>query len=68
MPAMSDCSWPIVPWILRILTRFAGNRHPNLGETEEALSGCQVRASQRGNPHLTAAFPRLEAWILSRPV
>ena len=39
-----------------------------MGETEEVLSGCQVRASQRWNPHLTAAFPRLEAWILSRPV
>ena len=46
MPAMSDCSWPVVPWILRILTRFAGNGHPNLGETEEALSGCQVRARE----------------------
>ena len=27
-----------------------------------------VRASQRGRQHWSAAFPRLEAWILSRPV
>ena len=27
-----------------------------------------MRASQRGRQHWTAAFPRLEAWILSRPV
>ena len=28
----------------------------------------RVRASQRGRQHWSAAFPRLKAWILSRPV
>ena len=28
----------------------------------------RARASQRGRQHWSAAFPRLEAWILSRPV
>ena len=37
------------------------------GETQEVL-GARARASQRGRQHWSAAFPRLEAWILLGPV
>ena len=33
-----------------------------------SLVDARARASQRGRQHWAAAFPRLEAWILSRPV
>ena len=39
-----------------------------VGETEKALVDARARASQRGRQHWSAAFPRLEAWILSKPV
>ena len=32
-----------------------------------SLVDARARASQRGRQHWTAAFPRLEAWILARP-
>ena len=38
------------------------------GKVRRSLVGARARASQRGRQHWTAAFPRLEAWILSRPV
>ena len=38
------------------------------GKLKRALVDARARASQRGRQHWTAAFPRLEAWILSRPV
>ena len=38
------------------------------GKLRRSLVDARVRASQRGRRHWTAAFPRLEAWILSRPV
>ena len=38
------------------------------GKPRRFLVDARVRASQRGRQHWTAAFPRLEAWILSRPV
>ena len=38
------------------------------GKPSRFLVDARVRASQRGRQHWTAAFPRLEAWILSRPV
>ena len=39
-----------------------------MGKAQEALIDARARASHRGRQHWTAAFPRLEAWILSRPV
>ena len=38
------------------------------GKLRRSLVDVRARASQRGRQHWTAAFPRLEAWILSRPV
>ena len=38
------------------------------GKLRRSLVDARARASQRGRQHWTAAFPRLEAWILSRPV
>ena len=38
------------------------------GKLRRSLVDTRARASQRGRQHWTAAFPRLEAWILSRPV
>ena len=37
-------------------------------QLSRSLVDARARASQRGRQHWTAAFPRLEAWILSRPV
>ena len=34
----------------------------------QSLVEARARASQRGRQHWSAAFPRLEAWILSKPV
>ena len=39
-----------------------------MGELRRSLDDARARASQRGRQHWSAAFPRLEAWILSRPV
>ena len=38
------------------------------GKLRISLVDARARASQRGRQHWTAAFPRLKAWILSRPV
>ena len=38
------------------------------GKLRRSLIDARARASQRGRQHWSAAFPRLEAWILSRPV
>ena len=38
------------------------------GKLRRSLVDARARASQRGRQHWTAAFPRLEAWFLSRPV
>ena len=37
-------------------------------ELRRSLVDARARASQRGRQHWSAAFPRLEAWILSKPV
>ena len=39
-----------------------------VGELRRSLVDARARASQRGRQHWSAAFLRLEAWILSRPV
>ena len=39
-----------------------------VGEAEKVLGDARARASQRGRQHWSAAFPRLEGWILSKPV
>ena len=38
------------------------------GKLRRSLVDARARASQRGRQHWSAAFPRLEAWILSKPV
>ena len=38
------------------------------GKLRRSLVDARARASQQGRQHWTAAFPRLEAWIMSRPV
>ena len=38
------------------------------GKLRRSLVDARVRASQQGRQHWTAAFPRLETWILARPV
>ena len=38
------------------------------GKLRRSLVDARARASQLGRQHWSAAFPRLEAWILSRPV
>ena len=38
------------------------------GKLRRSFVDARARTSQRGRQHWTAAFPRLEAWILSRPV
>ena len=38
------------------------------GKLRRPLVDARARASQRGRQYWSAAFPRLEAWILSRPV
>ena len=38
------------------------------GKLRRSLVDARASASQRGRQHWSAAFPRLEAWILSRPV
>ena len=38
------------------------------GKLRRSLVDARARTSQRGRQHWTAAFPRLEAWIMSRPV
>ena len=38
------------------------------GKLRRSLVDARARASQRGKQHWSAAFPRLEAWILSKPV
>ena len=38
------------------------------GKLRRSMVDIRARASQRGRQHWTAAFPRLEAWILSRPI
>ena len=37
------------------------------GKLRRSLVDARARASQRGRQHWTAAFPRLEAWIMSIP-
>ena len=39
-----------------------------VGELRRSLMDARARASQRGRQHCSAAFPCLEAWILSKPV
>ena len=39
-----------------------------VGELRRSLVDPRARAIQRGRQHWSAAFPRLEAWILSKPV
>ena len=39
-----------------------------VGKTWWSLVDARARASQRGRQQWSAAFPRIEAWILSRPV
>ena len=39
-----------------------------VGKLRRSLVEARARASQPGGQHWSAAFPRLEAWILSRPV
>ena len=46
----------------------AGCMSQQWGKLRRSLVDARARASQRGRQHWTAAFPRLEAWILSRPV
>ena len=38
------------------------------GKLRRSLVDMRARASQRGRQHWSAAFPQLEAWILSKPV
>ena len=38
------------------------------GKLRRSLVDARARASQRGRQHWSAAFPRLKAWILSKPV
>ena len=38
------------------------------GKLTRSLVDARVRSCQRGRQHWSAAFPRLEAWILSKPV
>ena len=38
------------------------------GKLRRSLVDARARASQRGRQHWSAAFPRLETWILSKPV
>ena len=38
------------------------------GKLRRSLVDTRARASQRGRQHWSAAFPRLKAWILSKPV
>ena len=39
-----------------------------MGELRRSLIDARARSCQRGRQHWSAAFPRLEAWILSKPV
>ena len=39
-----------------------------MGELRRSLVDARARSCQRGRQHWSAAFPRLEAWILSKPV
>ena len=39
-----------------------------MGELRWSLIDARARSCQRGRQHWSAAFPRLEAWILSKPV
>ena len=38
------------------------------GKLRRSLLDARARSTQRGRPHWSTAFPRLEAWILSKPV
>ena len=38
------------------------------GKLRRSLVDARARSCQRGRQHWSAAFPRLEAWILSKPV
>ena len=38
------------------------------GKFRRSLIDARARSTQRGRQHWSAAFPRLEAWILSKPV
>ena len=38
------------------------------GKLRRSLIDARARSCQRGRQHWSAAFPRLEAWILSKPV
>ena len=38
------------------------------GKLRRSFVDARAKASQRGKQHWSAAFPRLEAWILSKPV
>ena len=38
------------------------------GKLRRSLIEARARSTQRGRQHWSAAFPRLEAWILSKPV
>ena len=39
-----------------------------MGELRQSLVDARARSCQRGRQHWSAAFPRLKAWILSKPV
>ena len=42
--------------------------HRQWGKLRRSLVDARARSCQRGRQHWSAAFPRLEAWILSKPV
>ena len=57
-----------ITWILRTPTISVGDGHPQWGKLRRSLVDARARAIQRGRQHWSAAFPRLEAWILLGPV
>ena len=58
-----------VTWIFSTPVISVKDGHPNSGESSvRSLIDARARANQRGRQHWSAAFHRLEAWILSRPV
>ena len=56
-----------ITWILGTPAISVGDGHP-WGKLRTSLVDARARASQRGRQHWSAAFPRLEAWILLGPV
>ena len=54
-----------VVWICSICE---GWTHRQWGKLRRSLIDARARSCQRGRQHWSAAFPRLKAWILSKPV